>query len=269
MNLSYQEIQGILKEVQKPEYSNPQILHIYKGRSSIFKYNKDNGLILIYGDEHVGLEHVISRHSLLSRKRDWKENGGLTHEATKFPIEISQRYYMSIAETIYKQENKITEGNSNKDQFDVYVGEACFAIKKALKYKLVVYKNTGIIHTLYPIIKRKERYNKFERLQLKQGFCKGDLDYETEILTASWSYINQDKVAIFEVIVSKFELSDIEYWHIQKNTEEGEPLHCRFPRTKKASKVLDIDSYLTYMNYHNQENIELIELEIKDMIVSG
>lgn len=268
MNLSYKETQEVLEEVENPEYSNPKIIHIKKTRLSIFRYNKESGLILIYGDEFVGLEHIITRHSLLSRDREWNDNGSLKEEATKFSADITQANYMKIAKYIYKEENKNEKDNKNSELFDLYEGYYNISAEEKIKCNLLIYKNTGIIHTLYPIYKNKyKKYNKKRTLQLKQSFCNENLNLETDIHTLSWSYKNQDKIEMFKVIIRKVESSDIEYWHIQKNTLEGVPFYTTLTEIEKPSKQLDFGSLSTYMNYHNKENIEWIEKEIKKISI--
>jgi len=265
MDLSNEEIKQIIDESKKPEYSDPGILHVRQSRLSIFKFNRKNKLILIHGDENVGCEHIISRHSLLSRKQKWQKNGKLTEEGTKFPIEVTQNHYMNIAETIYKLNNKKIKENSNKDRFEVYEGDVKTVSNELLRCRLVVYKDTGIIQSLFPLVKKKE-YNRKRIIPFKQAFCDESLDLLSEIHTIFWSYINKDKFEEFKVVVRKIEGSNVEYWHIQKNSKVGDSLFTTYPGIKLPSLELGFGFLSTYINYYNKENVEMIEKKIKQMI---
>ena len=95
--LSNEEIEEILEESRKEKYSDSRMILFGLSKTSIFKLSRETGLILIMGNEHIGYNHIIERHSLTSRKPYWKD--GKIGEPSKLPLGVAPIQYLSIVST--------------------------------------------------------------------------------------------------------------------------------------------------------------------------
>ena len=166
--LSIDEINQVLEEVKHPKYSRSNLLHIGTNKLSIRDTSKDTDLILIYGNEDFGYKHIVDRHCLYSKKAFWKENGKLDNQS-RFSSDLPPLDYIWLAEKIYKEKNKNLFKNKFPELFDLYIGKYGNEKLPDTEYKLLTYKNTGIIHTFY-VSENKKPFNKKRILDFQEGF---------------------------------------------------------------------------------------------------
>ena len=57
--LTKEEIEEILAESKKDKYSDPSILMFGFKKTSIFRLSRQTGLILIFGNEHIGYNQAV------------------------------------------------------------------------------------------------------------------------------------------------------------------------------------------------------------------
>jgi len=116
-----------------------------------------NNLILIKGNKDTGYEHIRMRHNY------WTTSVYPQGESFQFqglfPQDTYPAIFVKIADTIYSQGNHVKDNdNQGAKIFDLYTGEYVFkGLDTPDKVKLLVYKDTRIIHTLYP---QSSKYNK-------------------------------------------------------------------------------------------------------------
>lgn len=166
--LSKKEIEFITEDSKHERYQDPTIIHPSFVKTHIMRISHTQGLILFYGNEKTGFVHIQERHSLTSIKPFWDEVKKLQNPS-KFNNSIVPIFdYLKIAEGIYKVENLNTERNNNCEIVDLYIGKiTLYGIEQT--YKLILYKNTKIVHTLYPTSSKfnlKRKTNKFSRANI-------------------------------------------------------------------------------------------------------
>ncbi|MAB49490.1 MAG: hypothetical protein CMC05_12755 [Flavobacteriaceae bacterium] len=112
-----------------------------------------NNLILIKGNEDTGNEHIRERHNFWSTKKYIvpDNNGELKFQnQSRFPMDVAPINYLKIADEIYSKENLIEDNpHPMAEKFDLYIGEYQFEKPKKEKVKLLLYKGTKIIHSLF------------------------------------------------------------------------------------------------------------------------
>jgi hypothetical protein len=143
------------------------------GFYSIARISLKHGLILIYGNEHIGFNHVIARHEMPYSKNQFQ--GEKVHPATPFPkISIPILTYIEIADRIYDS-GKLAP-NSNPELFDSFEGLGLTLEQTELRFRLILYKNTKIIHTLYPL-KDLSKYKPIKGF----NFVKGNIEIWSDV----------------------------------------------------------------------------------------
>lgn len=116
-----------------------------------------NNLILIKGNKDTCYEHIRMRHNY------WTTSVYPQGESFQFqglfPQDTYPAMFTNIADTIYSY-GKLIKDNVNQGAkiFDLYEGHVIFnGLDKPDKVKLLLYKDTRIIHTMYP---QSSKYNK-------------------------------------------------------------------------------------------------------------
>jgi hypothetical protein len=137
---------------------NPQIINPGRDNiTSVHKVSPEKGLIFIYGNAHTGLHHIESRHTVR-----YGTPFRINDDTKRNPSQFNENYipiihYPTIAEHIYDPSNKDVEKNSRPELFDVYYGEYTDLDNYTEYYKLVLYKDTKIVHTFHPKTARRNR----------------------------------------------------------------------------------------------------------------
>lgn len=104
----------------------------------------------------LGWKHIIRRHGWGSQTWDWKPNGKLENP-TKF--DLAPVEYLAVADQLYNPIFINKEKNRQPELFDVYEGIAIGRKKIKEKYRLVTYKDTGIIHNFY-LLNNRQSFNR-------------------------------------------------------------------------------------------------------------
>jgi hypothetical protein len=125
----------------------------------IYRISTKTHLILINGNAETGLTHIWHRHWF------WSTAIYLA-TSSKFPQDIAIIHFIDIADAIYLPENLDIENNISPEIWDIYTGNYCYKNGEQNTIRLVLYKDTKIIHSLFPILKKKKplipRPDKFE-----------------------------------------------------------------------------------------------------------
>lgn len=257
------EINEILEEAKNPRYSDPRTIHIGKCKTCIFKLSRKSGLILVYGNKDTGYKHILNRHSQWSRKAYWKE--GKLDNPTKFELGLAPIEYLSVAEGIFKNENIVDEKNARKDIFDVFIGKHKRGDSREIEYRLVNYKGTGIMHSLF-INENNKPFNDSRRpiINLVRSFpTKGQYDYKNGIYHFECVYSNLEGIELYKVIVQSLVVEQVQKWYIQVNDSGGKEIR------KALIKVEPIIQRLDFPFFHMKfafENLSWVEKVIKEMI---
>ncbi len=128
-----------------------QFTKTYKDIAHITPYKK---LIFIRGNEHTGLEHIMFRHNAFSHEVNPLNKAFV--ETSKFDKASRPLIdYSALSELLYEHTNLDEKSNKFLDKFDLYKGYV-----NRINYILLLYKNTKVVHTLYPDEPIKNRQKK-------------------------------------------------------------------------------------------------------------
>jgi len=262
--LTIDEINLILKESNDPKYQIENLVHIGGTHVTIQRISKKTGLILIKGNDFTGFDHIMYRHHPASKVGHWKigkptklDNPSMFNLGT-VPIYD----FLNIADDVYKPENKILEKNKKPEMFDLYIGKSKNKKNKDIEFKLLLYKDTRIIHNLYP---QKKSFNKKTVLnQLRQGFSSGSWNTMSSIHKYSIPYYDNLNIERAKVIITLNINNGNEDWFIQINNSLGLSLNTQLVHSKVVKSYVDIPFRLTSLDYH--EDLSVIEKKIKNMI---
>lgn len=210
--LSVDEIKQIEAFVfLNPHLANPNVLNIANGKCSIAKVSPMTGLILVWGNNYTGFTHIQERHDFFSILPYWievKESDRNTsmklQDQSRFrPDSIPFWDYISIADSLYKPENINVEKNSHIAKFDLYFGEHVNKENRMELYNLLLYKNSKVIHTLYPQSSRNNR-KRVSKFNFARGVARGVQNYKEAIVEITIPYLNSNKIVQYSLLIKKY-----------------------------------------------------------------
>jgi hypothetical protein len=253
--LTSAEIKGILEEAKNPEYADPLVLHLAANKTSIRRTCSKTGIVLINGNHWTGYQHIMDRHSLTSRIPYWE--GDKLGNPSKFPLGLTAEGIVNIASTIFHKKNISYDRNKSPDIFDIYIASYATRENELIKFSVVTYKETGIIHTFYVSDNRKP-FNKKKILDLRQGWFSESYDCMRCIKTLTMSYYDSANIEKFKVIARYIEPKNVQRWYIQVNSEAGEPIFTTLIKEDKLSRNNNIILESQRLNFSDVSWIEKI-----------
>lgn len=186
--------------------------HSYK---EVIAISDKHNLILIKGNQDTGNEHIRQRHNFWSTKKYIvpDDNGGLRFQnQSRFPMGVAPIDYLKIADEIYSKENLI-ENNSHvmAEQFDLYIGEYLFEKPEKEKVKLLLYKGTKIVHSLFLA---RDSYN--QKRAKKFPFARGKVKFKIKkgIEETFIPYYDVQTKLRYGISIEKYPLEDIEHIYL-------------------------------------------------------
>lgn len=209
--------------------------------------SKINHLIVVTGDDYTGFTHFNDRHNLFSNKNYWVKNdeqGSKLDDPSKFHPKMTPIIdYVLIADIIFKPENKNTTKNHSPQLFDKYTGIYHYSDGLEEKYHLILYKDTKIIHTMFP---HKKKYNRKSKIKLGKGIVisKLKLSQEEAYNDLLIPYENSENIIVYSILIRKYYNEKIERLIIQKHDESGKPKeqfilgHRNFEEFEKFDKEI-------------------------------
>ncbi len=204
-----------IKQILYGNFKNPVLM--YHGyhliskedypHTALIAVSDHNSLFLIKGNKDTGYEHIIDRHNYWSTKLYTikKENGETVFQhQSRFPGDVSPIHFTKIADEIYKPENLITE-NIHKDsnKFDLYIGEYFFENEKKEKVKLLIYKDTKIIHSLF-LQSAKFNKKRVKKFPFARGVVKYAKKKPNEVRKVLIPYLNSKGKLCFGITIEKY-----------------------------------------------------------------
>lgn len=259
---SIEDLQAISIEAQNPIYSIPNLFHFGEEKLSIIGVSQSTGLIMANGNEWTGYKHIIERHSLTSRKPYWTEPNKIDNP-TKFSLTLPPVQYLDVASLIFKPQNKTLSGNKNPEIFDVYIGSCNDKSGQKIQYKLVVYKNFKVIHTLF-VNDNQKPFNKKKILNLRQGWSDFTYNLLTGIQQFEFQYFDANNIALFKVIVRIFEFQRLEKWYVQVNLKDGTPFLSTLIKQETITTILPPQFRISHIDFGEITWVEKIIKKIID-----
>lgn len=206
--LTTEEIELVCKEGANPILRLPYILNTGSAHTSIYKVTTKNALIFIKGNEHTGFEHILNRHNYFTLKNFWKEGPKMESDnktrldnPSKFNrTSIPIKDYIDIADSIFDDANLNVAKNNRPDVFDIYDGDFEHNEGKIVKYRLVVYKGTRIVHSLFPTTKA---FTRDKVINYAKGAVTASINNEPFILFKI-PYHNDKNRIVFCILIRKY-----------------------------------------------------------------
>lgn len=178
------------------------------------------GLILIKGNSLTGYLHIWERHLYWSTKSYSKER---EFEAqSKFPSKIMPIDFIKIANSIYSTENFIVNNNhADSDKFEKYVGSYAFDGQDEELINLILYKNTKIIHSLYPQNKKHNKYKNRTKYPYRRGEVRVELDFKNRVSEIYIPFLDLNFRQKYGLLIEKSYQKQTEVWKVLSFDDKG------------------------------------------------
>jgi len=216
---------------QNPQLKDPNRVNLFGfGHKTIWKISPKHELIIVKGNEYTGFEHIHKRHELWSNTPYWidiidksgKKRKKLQNQSKFRADSLPFWDYPSIADSIYSIDNLDNESNKRPKEFDLFIGQHRHKDGSIEKYKLLTYKRTKIVHTLYP----QSNKNNGKRVK-KFDFVRGPVLVNWNILKSiveiTIPYKNSCNKIKYSIFIRKFLTKHIEECLIYIYNDSGEP----------------------------------------------
>ncbi|WP_121811324.1 hypothetical protein [Mucilaginibacter kameinonensis] len=190
---------------------------------SILTISEKHQLIFTEGNTHTGFRHLKDRHAQFSYEHYWQKtpDGYRLDAPSKFhPGMMPIIDYVKIADTIFLPENKNVTKNNHPDQFDKYSGTYSYQSGPDEKYHLLTYKDTRIVHTLFP---DKKRHNRKSRVKLGRGVVTTSFKFPEGHNDLVLPYTDSSGKTAYSILIRRYFPQEIEHRFIQKHDNTGEP----------------------------------------------
>ncbi|GAB2554569.1 hypothetical protein [Spirosoma areae] len=206
------EIQAVLEEAKKPDWSNPNLMGIGGRKTSIHRVLATIGLIMVNGNESTGLQHIRERHQF--GRQVWREDKDELSITSEIRFGVAPYDYLTIAESIYKPENHRADLNKRPEEFDFYLGTHVHKNGDLIEYKLLTYKGTGVIHTLFPTKSDNQSKKLLKYRQCATGWVN---DVRRGLHTYTVPYEDKAGSEVFRLVIRGIRGYPVERWYIQIN----------------------------------------------------
>jgi hypothetical protein len=188
---------------------------------TIIHVSKQKELIFVNGNLHTGFEHINARHSIFSLMNFWKSTNDLDNPSKIIPEASNILGYIKISESIFKEENKNTIKNYRPEIFDMYTGSHTHNDVSEV-YHLLLYKNSLIVHTLFPQSKKQNR--KFVLKKYVKGIIKSKFKFPEGVEEMIIPYENSDGIVSYSILFRKEMNNRTESVFFQMHNEFGVPI---------------------------------------------
>jgi hypothetical protein len=258
--------------IKNPYLRDPMLMNITRCPSDIVNVSPIRGLIFAKGNEHTGFNHIHHRHEQWTSLPKWIEskdkhgniNMRLQNQGLFREDSVPFFDYCNIAESLYKKENINTEKNKKPELFEMYTGEHIHKDKSISKYNLLVYKNTKIVHTLYPQ-SNKNNPKRVKGFSYSRGVVSGSLYFMNSIEKIEIPYLNHQETIKYVLIIRRILHKGIEMAIVQVNDNAGNPwksIVLGERNIKSKSHNESFETVLMRYQYADLRGLEKMILEI-------
>lgn len=193
----------------------------------------EKGLILIRGNSKTGYKHIRERHDFWTIKNYIV--GNRFQAQSKFSPEIFPIDYIKIANEIYSKENLIVNNDHiEADQFEKYVGKCNFDGEKE-DVNLLLYKNTKIIHSLFPQNKKHNKNRNRTKYPYVRGKVAVEVNYRNEVTEIYVPFLNHDFEEKYILFIERFYDKELEDRYIFILDNEGKLIDVNCFGSKKLT----------------------------------
>jgi hypothetical protein len=196
--LTKEEIENINCLVNNnPILKHPNAISFGSDKTSVYKVTPINGIIIIKGDNHTGFEHIDNRHNYWRNEPNWID-GKLDNPSKFSKKSLPIVDYSNISDMLYSENNLNLEKNKKTELFDLYIGEVDDEVNGKMKYRMVLYKDTKILHTLFPESKDNNRLKK-NIINYHKGNTIATYKENKYIIETPW--LNETSQIIYNLVV--------------------------------------------------------------------
>jgi hypothetical protein len=156
--------------------------------------------------------------------------------------------FVKIAEELYQEANKNITKNNNPDLFDKYSGTYSFIEHHLEKYYLITYKDTGILHSMFP---DKKKHNRKSRTKFALGEVSTSLIFPEGINDLIIPYEDSNKIVRYSILFRKYYEYKTECLFILKHGENGVPLEYFLigSRDFDSFEKFSMEDVISFQNY--------------------
>ncbi|NOW94970.1 hypothetical protein [Mucilaginibacter sp. SG564] len=219
------ELAAIIKEATDNEkrYLDTTVIDGKATAASISTISLEKKLIFTVGNEHTGYKHLRERHTLYIYKNYWitTDDGQVKLDRpSKFHPDMAPGIHITkIADAIFEPENKNVTTNHRPDVFDKYTGSYGFKDNPPEKYHLLTYKDSKIVHTMYP---DKKKHNLKAVAKFGKGHVTATRDLQGHHADLLIPYENKDGKTAYSILIRKFYQEQAERVFIQEHGNDGD-----------------------------------------------
>jgi hypothetical protein len=223
--LTKEEIELVCKTGSNPILRHPDVINFGNAHTTIYKVTTNNALIFIKGNKHTGFEHIHERHDFFSFKHFWKVEPNMKSD-NKIRLDNPSKFssksipildYTKIADEVFKPANLNVAGNKRPEVFDVYDGVFLYRDEQKINYRLVLYKGTRIVHSLFPTDKI---FNREKVINYAKGSVTATIGNEPYLLIKIPYHDHKQRVA-FRILIRKYLKQKKEECFIEALDENG------------------------------------------------
>ncbi|RQO64845.1 hypothetical protein DBR43_31695 [Pedobacter sp. KBW06] len=268
--LTAELIEWVQKEAKDPIWQMGVLASFSKQWYGVFSVSSAR-LIFIHGNRDTGWQHIMSRHNYYSNDLYFGE-GALGDPSRFQSVSIPIDDWRQVADDVFLRGAKDLKVHADGALFEKYMGTSSRFSRsggEARDFVLVLYRNTMIVHSLFP--KRslqpdvpKSKLKKFKRAldEVTAG------QFSSEFLTIRIPYFNEELTERYVVIVH-IDLSTMgNLAHLQVNWPNGQPYYCIYKlmdfklelsRSDVAPGNIEFTRFLnTFSKYADFSHIEKI-----------
>ena len=249
--LTFEEISYILYDATDSQFEIVNLIHPGFKKTDIMRISLDKKLILFKGNEHTGYQHIYDRHNPIMKGSTWSQSGSL-NESTKFSFNHTPIfYYLIIGEAIYCPKNLNLEKNTRPDSFDLYIGSYTDPWNITNSYRLLLYKDTKIIHNLFPEQRVYRKFKPVNGFNLRQGSTGFTYNVVNTKITYKFKFFDSNLVPRVTVSVETNQHLKTEIWN-----------YDILDQTEKVLKTIEFANHTkeTFMDMHDRvTNLTYVE----------
>lgn len=231
------------------------------------------GLIYIHGNSDTGWKHIQDRHSYYSTANQFGK--GAHGNPSKFlgkSIPIND--YVNIADDVFTQGNIDTKEHSDGKMFVKYVGQSSrFVGSNGNKedFVLILYRNTMIVHSLYPKkdIEKGRPKKLLENLSRDQNLITAKMKMLGTDVIVELPYVNRSSIVRYIILIRIDFKTLMATLHLQVNIPNGTPCFCtqKLANFKVHLTLRDVHSntieYTRFLNSLGIADLSIIEKHIQ------
>ncbi|MDP2335813.1 MAG: hypothetical protein Q8N05_05075 [Bacteroidota bacterium] len=238
--------------LKHPILKQPNVLNIFGlGYKSIVKISPRHNLIFVIGNNDTGYVHITNRHEFWSNTQFWidyVDESGQPSKRLQDPSKFRKESlpfldYVKIADSIYSPFNLDLDSNNRPNEFELYIGSHTFSDGSTEKFRLLLYKGSKVVHTMFPLTDKNNR-KRTKKFNFKSGKVSCKLLVDKSITEITVPYIDCDGKIRYAIQIIKFLDQNLEKCLILIYNDCAEPVRYvpigkrQLPNTKSIEGEL-------------------------------